>query len=146
MGNRAVITSSKSINVENSNDIGVYLHWNGGYESVASFLKYCELKGYRPPDTDCYGWAMLCNVITNFFGDGLSCGVEKCNRLDCDNYDNGVYIIEGWRIVNRAFNPNCEDKEISTEDMIDNLIEIDQRQPKGMQIGIEKVKNMINTA
>ena len=65
MGNRAVITSSKSINVENSNDIGVYLHWNGDYESVASFLKYCELKGYRPPDTDCSGQTVT-TMITEF--------------------------------------------------------------------------------
>ena len=30
--------------------------------------------------------------------------------------------------------------------MIDNLIEIDQCQPKAMQIGIEKIKNMLNAA
>ena len=37
MGNRAVITTR-------SKDIGVYLHWNGGRDSVEAFLKYCELK------------------------------------------------------------------------------------------------------
>ena len=38
MGNRAVITTEK--NFEN-NGVGVYLHWNGGYDSVSAFLKYC---------------------------------------------------------------------------------------------------------
>ena len=49
MGNRAVITNSKSFDVANSTDLGVYLHWNGGRDSVEAFLKYCKLKGYRPP-------------------------------------------------------------------------------------------------
>lgn len=28
MGNRAVITASKEIDIQESKDIGVYLHWN----------------------------------------------------------------------------------------------------------------------
>lgn len=44
MGNRAVITTSKSTDIKNSTDIGIYLHWNGGRDSVQAFLKYCELK------------------------------------------------------------------------------------------------------
>ena len=72
MGNRAVITTSTDINVSESNDIGVYLHWNGGRDSVEAFLLYCKLKGYRTPEYDNYGWARLCQVIGNFFGGGLS--------------------------------------------------------------------------
>ena len=56
MGNRAVITASKSRNVETSQDIGVYVHLNGGRDSVEAFLKYCELKKYRSPSDDNYGW------------------------------------------------------------------------------------------
>jgi hypothetical protein len=37
MGNRAVITDNKQ-------RIGIYLHWNGGRDSVEAFLKYCELR------------------------------------------------------------------------------------------------------
>lgn len=40
MGNRAVITTSKSKDVKNSKDIGVYLHYNGGRDSVKAFLKH----------------------------------------------------------------------------------------------------------
>ena len=50
MGNRAVITTKK----EWQNDgIGVYLHWNGGRDSVEAFLTYCKMKGYRAPDEEC---------------------------------------------------------------------------------------------
>ena len=53
MGNRAVITTQEYIT--NPDAIGVYLHWNGGRDSVEAFLKYCDLRGFRPPDSDEYG-------------------------------------------------------------------------------------------
>ena len=101
MGNRAVITTPDK-------KMGVYLHWNGGRDSVEAFLHYCELHGFRSPDRDPYGWARLCQVIGNFFGGGLSVGVGLYDQLDTDNWDNGVYIIEGWRIVGREFNRHAE--------------------------------------
>lgn len=68
MGDRAVITTSTSEDIQNSNDIGVYLHWNGDRNSVESFLTYCKIRKFRSPDKDCYGWARLCQVIGNYFG------------------------------------------------------------------------------
>lgn len=127
MGNRAVITASKSRNIKQSDDIGVYLHWNGGYDSVSAFLKYCELKGYRAPDTDCYGWARLCQVIGNFFGGELSVGIDRCCYLDCDNYDHGVYIIKGWKIVGREYTQRPEQK---IYDLLEMLKEINDRMPE----------------
>ena len=128
MGNRAVITTKE--NFEN-NGVGVYLHWNGGYDSVSAFLKYCELKGYRSPDTDCYGWARLCQVIGNFFGGTTSIGIDTVDKLDCDNWDNGVYIIEGWKIVDRKF---FEGNEQMNYDMKNMLMEIDKAQPEAEQL------------
>jgi hypothetical protein len=49
MGNRAVITTTREREPKNSNEIGIYLHWNGGRNSVEAFLTYCKLKGYCPP-------------------------------------------------------------------------------------------------
>ena len=100
MGNRAVITTRE--NFEN-NGVGIYIHWNGGRESVDAFLKYCELQGYIPPEQDCYGWASLAKVISNFFGGGESIGIDQVSNLDCDNFDNGVYIIENWKVVDRRY-------------------------------------------
>ena len=40
MGNRAIITTKKDFD---NNGIGVYLHWNGGRDSVQAFLTYCKL-------------------------------------------------------------------------------------------------------
>ena len=45
MGNRAVITTE-------GRDLSLYLHWNGGRDSVEAFLRYCDLRGFRAPDAD----------------------------------------------------------------------------------------------
>ena len=133
MGNRAVITTKGSIDPKESDQIGVYVHWNGGRASIEAFLQYCKLKGYRPPEVDNYGWARLCQVIANFFGGGLSIGISKCCELDCDNQDNGTYIIENWEIVNRKY---CDARYDSERyNLTSMLIAIDDCQPVKEQLG-----------
>ena len=129
MGNRAVITTKE--NFEN-NGVGVYLHWNGGRDSVEAFLKYCELKGYRSPSSDNYGWARLCQVIGNFFGGSTSIGIDLISKLDYDNWDNGTYIIENWKIVDRKCFAGLEQDSHNFKSM---LKEIDKKQPKEEQLG-----------
>lgn len=140
MGNRAVITASKSRDVAKSNDIGIYLHWNGGRDSIEAFLKYCELKRYRSPSYDNYGWARLCQVIGNFFGGGNSIGIDNCCHLDCNNWDNGVYIIDGWKIVGRQY---YDGAERNTYDLYEMLLKIDKAQPTMEQLGEEKIKELL---
>ena len=129
MGNRAVITTKHNFY---SNGVGVYLHWNGGRTSVECFLKYCQLKGYRSPETDCYGWARLCQVIGNFFGGDVSVGVDIVQRLDCDNGDNGTYLIEDWEIVGRKYE---NDEDYDRYDKTEFLIDIDESMPENEQLG-----------
>lgn len=133
MGNRAVITTKDKT-------LGVYLHWNGGRDSVEAFLKYCELKGYRCPEKDCYGWARLCQVLGNFFGGECSVGIDLYDRLDRDNGDNGVYIIENWKIVGREFAPN---QEQSCYDLTDCLIGINEKMPLDEQIEVLEPKEKL---
>lgn len=137
MGNRAVITTKE--NFEN-NGVGVYLHWNGGRDSVEAFLTYCKLKEYREPETDNYGWARLCQVIGNFFGGDCSIGIDTVNRLDCDNYDNGVYFIEHWKIVGRKYFNGIEQDEFR---LIDMLVAIDEKQPKDEQLGKRRIEELL---
>ena len=129
MGNRAVITTKDK-------RIGVYLHWNGGRDSVEAFLLYCKMKGYRCPENDCYGWARLCQVIGNFFGGDLSVGIDEYSKLDTDNGDNGVYIIENWEIVDREFYSGPEQDTYSLEDA---LLNINASQPEAEQFDEEDI-------
>lgn len=142
MGNRAVITTK-------DRGLGVYLHWNGGLDSVSAFLEYCELRDFRSPDRDSYGWARLCQVISNYMGaDGLSVGIsayEGDERMDPG--DNGIYIIEGWRIVQRLrteYGPDWETvgmREVRPEEEQDEygrdemLRDIDAAQPEDQRLG-----------
>lgn len=138
MGNRAVITTKANFE---SNGIGVYLHWNGDRDSVQAFLTYCKMKKYRTPASDNYGWARLCQVIGNFFGGSTSIGIDVCNNLDCDNWDNGTYIIDGWDIVDRKYLISSEQNEY---DLYNMLCEIDEAQPINEQLGAEKIRKLLD--
>lgn len=133
MGDRAVITTRE--NFENDG-IGIYLHWNGDEKYVAAYLRYCEMQQFRSPTEDCYGWARLCEVIANTFPDGLSIGIDVCSKLDTDNWDNGTYIIEDWKVVDRKYTqeniPTI--KHFSDEELEKYLEIIDKHQPKKMQL------------
>lgn len=101
MGNRAVITASN----RRTGGVGIYLHWNGGPESVLAFLHAAKQRGFRDPaQDDSYAMARLCGLIHEFFGvnKSTSIGIGAIDELDTDNFDNGTYVIgKGWEIVDR---------------------------------------------
>jgi len=126
MGNRCVIATEQK-------DLAVYLHWNGGRDSVEGFLEYCKRMKFRPPETDCYGWARLVQVIANFFGgDGLSVGIDTFQRLDGTGDDNGTYIIKNWSIVAREHFSDCKEQMVyPLEEMLKS---IEDAQPDSMKL------------
>lgn len=127
MGNRAVITSVKK-------DLGVYVHWNGGPDSIGAFLDYCSLRGFRPPESDTYGYARLCQVLGNYFGaDGLSVGIDTYTTDEqMDPGDNGIYVTEGWAIVERIGGHDYGSEGYDHDEM---LRDIDKSQPEDQQLG-----------
>ena len=131
MGNRVVITTRKR-------DLGLYLRWNGGRDSVEAFLRYCELRGFRCPEQDDYGWARLCQVVANFMGgNGLSVGIQPYTtdeQMVGYGDDNGVYIIEGWKIVDRVY-PWGDFEEQDGYPLDGMLHEIDASQPEDQRLG-----------
>jgi len=129
MGNRCVITTRENYK---NNGVGVYLHWNGGRDSVEGFLEYMKLRGFRSPKEDeSYAWARLCQVIGNYFGGGLSIGVDKTSHLDTCG-DNGVYLIDGWNIVGRVNYDGPEQREYDLNEMLEA---IDDAQPASEKVG-----------
>lgn len=132
MGNRAFIT-------DRDRTIGIYLHWNGGRDSVEAFLEYCKLKGCRGFGVDTsYAVARLAQVVGNFFGGTLSVGIETQPCYD----DNGVYIVQGWEIVDRLDWDYEEEKEVPYAGYeqryypLDIMLEdIDEAQPESERLG-----------
>ena len=130
MGNSALIMTKDGF--ENGG-IGLYLHWNGGRDSVEPFLNYCEIKGYRPPETDGYGWARLAQVVGNFFGGSISVGIEYYEKgSDFGYLDNGVYIIENWKIIDRKYFDWEEQNEYDPQEFLKG---IDESMPLKEQLG-----------
>lgn len=139
MGNRAVITTPEK-------NLALYLHWNGGRDTIEPLLAYCKMQGYRAPSSDNYGWARLTQVIGNFFGGTTSIGIDTFKNLG-DQGDNGVYIIDGWEIVDhieqafdddynvsgwRKFPQSREQREHVFSDMLHSF---DAAMPKELQLG-----------
>ena len=104
MGNRAVIGFVNDKNEYDTNSVGIYLHWNGGRDSVEGFLKAAKDYGLR---SGSYGLARLTQIICNCFPGTLSVGVDQLKNLDCDNYDNGLYWVDkNFNIVGREYIEN----------------------------------------
>ena len=92
MGNRAVITI-KEKNRSKEDWQSLYLHWNGGRDSVEPLLHVAKLYGVRCQSDPSYAIARLSQITGNTLGGTLSLGVGTYSQLDTDNFDNGVYVV-----------------------------------------------------
>jgi hypothetical protein len=101
MGNRATITTAPF----DRKNACIYVHWNGGRDSIEAFCKAAYDLGYRSPDSDPgYALARLSGLICTFFGlDGpLSISLGTVDELIGAGDDNGCYVIGGqWHVVER---------------------------------------------
>lgn len=121
MGNRAVISIGKEYSDTN---VGIYVHWNGGKDSVEGFLLAAKRQlGGRLGDGT-YGTARLIQCVTSFFPGALSAGVGVCGSLDCDNGDNGVYVVdpETMEIVDRKHFDAGEQQEHNPKEIAELIV------------------------
>lgn len=102
MGNRANVIFV-DINGKNPSPC-VYLHWNGGAESIYAFLD--ELDRRRVRVDQCYECARFAHVVGEFFDresiSNSSLGIanspkkidaETLSKIKTDNSNNGFYIV-----------------------------------------------------
>ena len=104
MGNRAIITIEDGHGVQHP--VALYVHWHGGLESVLAFMEYTWQTFERGRGDVFTFHARLCQVIGNFFADGLSMYGHPLAEADevgagCDNGrfhwrvdGNGVTLID----------------------------------------------------
>lgn len=125
MGNRAVISFSTSPNAP-----CLYLHWNGGRASVEGFLAAAKDLGYHDAGSQKRDVDQLEQFIRPFFAEPnrrLSIYREKVCHADCDNYDNGWYILDPHtlEIRNRRFVRGSEEiNESKTQEIRDHLVKL----------------------
>ncbi len=131
MGNRALITGEGIF--YDGKGMALYLHWNGGMDSVKPMLDYCKLKGFRGFDEDdSYAMARLAQVACNFIGGNLSVGVDVWDFTKDPWCDNGIYVVKGWDIVERKY---FEPPEQNSYEYIDILASIDAAMPENERLG-----------
>lgn len=122
MGNRAVIAFDKY----DPNGVGIYLHWNGGRDSVEAFLEAgLRLKIQGNHD---YTVARFAQMVGNFFGGTSSIGVGLLSKLDCDNHDNGVYVVDSktFEIKERKFFEGKEQRSHDAKELVAAILEKNQ--------------------
>ncbi len=90
MGNRAVITFQDG-DLERLDKLqaGIYLHWNGGIESIEGFCMSASRLNISEP-------ARFIQMLGNWFRGHLNVYVGTVGTLDCDNWDNGVYVLNHY--------------------------------------------------
>jgi len=119
MGNRAVITiKEKDVPQEDWNSL--YLHWNGGRDSVEPFLHVAKLYEIRCQEDSSYAIARLSQLIGNYFGGVISLGVGAYKCLDTEG-DNGTYVVEDWEIVDRLNHNGYEQTKYNFDDMVKDI-------------------------
>ena len=123
MGNRAVITIKEN-DVPKEDWNSLYLHWNGGRDSVEPFLHVAKMYGIRCNSHSSYAIARLSQLIGNTLGGTLSLGIGAYKCLDTNNYDNGTYVVEDWKIVKREHLPYEDFEEQSVYDFDEFVKEI----------------------
>jgi len=110
MGCRCVIVSKDTDREHVNQMLGIYLHSHGDEETVKGLLEEVKSKAPRDVISDpSYGWARTCQIIANVLTSEalnsqyetahdhayeLGIGIDIVSRLDCHNYDNGVYYID----------------------------------------------------
>lgn len=91
MGNRAVITMQNTEGLKHP--VALYVHWHGGLESVLAFMTYTWNTFERGRDDVFTFHARLCQVIGNFFAEGLSLygyALEQADEV-ASGCDNGLF-------------------------------------------------------
>lgn len=131
MGNRALITGKNST-------VGIYLHWNGGMDSVKPFLTYASFHTSAGLGQDTYdsGLSTLVTIVNNFFGLGSTASIDTVDPEaleECSPGDNGVYVVDkNWDIIQRVDAPSMEQDSYDFAEMLEA---IDEAQPENIQLG-----------
>lgn len=145
MGNRAVVYGD-------GEEFGLYLHWDGEFKDVSTFLKYCALKGYRG-FPDAYALPRMAQVVGNYIGGALSMGIVTVKDLKTDDPgDNGIYMVKGWKVVRHTLygniladdEPPAQDYEFALLKGINDSQPVRERIPEEFLYTTEKLGSKLN--
>ena len=145
MGNRAVVAFVDCSNAGNFHNLdaqdksrylnnslikdkspSVYLHWNGGRDSVEGFLTVVKkLYGGSSSCLDAKERAVLFYSVVHRAGmGGVSTEVSTFKEVDADNGDNGTYWVdESFQIIDREYQRYPEQQNHPLDEFVNAVIE-----------------------
>jgi hypothetical protein len=125
MGNRCLIAFKEKESKKKKEEVPcIYLHWNGGRDSVEAFLDASKRLGVRTND-QFYGMARMTQIISNYLGGTLSIGISNVGDWDLGFLDNGVYWVDGLEIYDRTDTYDGFQEQLSYdhEEMVKEIID-----------------------
>lgn len=125
MGNRCLIAFKEKESKKKKEEVPcIYLHWNGGRDSVEAFLDASKRLGVRTND-QFYGMARMTQIISNYLGGTLSIGISNVGDWDLGFLDNGFYWFDGLEIydITDTYDGFEEQKEYDHEEMVKEIID-----------------------
>lgn len=140
MGNRGTVIFTDG---KTQHSPAIYLHWNGGPESVYAFLEELDRRGVRADQE--YEAARFTQIVGQFFDQdgqgGLSLGivngpealtVEALDQVATDHGDNGFYLVNrlqnGLPLMRRFIKRyNEHDRTFSLTELTADQVESEQR-------------------
>ena len=125
MGNRALIAFKQKESVKKKEDVPcIYLHWNGGRDSVEAFLDATRRLGVRKNDPS-YAMARLTQIIANYLGGTLSIGISSVGDWALDFLDNGIYWVDELEIYDRTdtYDGHQEQNSYDHEELVKAIID-----------------------
>jgi len=94
MGNRAYVVFEEG----KHRSPAIYLHWNGGPESVYAFLQVLKEYGADQHSPE-YSSARFVQLVCNYLGGTLSLGIVTFKRFEqLVEEDNGLYVVSRHRV------------------------------------------------
>ena len=98
-GSAVIAWMGKDGSFDEEGAVGVRLYRYGDRDRVEAFLAWCDMNGYLPPPGDQRGIARFAAAVANVCD--FAVAVDRLDRLDAGSTDNGLYVCDGWRVVER---------------------------------------------
>jgi|TARA_R110002020_G_scaffold202084_8_gene405108 hypothetical protein len=124
MGNRCLIAfKPKEAERKDAEIPCIYLHWNGGRNSIEAMLDAAKRLGIRGESSYCM--ARMTQIICNYFGGTLSIGCSTVAQWSLDFLDNGVYWVDNFEIYDRTdtYEGYKEQSNDNHEHLVEEIIE-----------------------
>ena len=125
MGNRCLIAFKEKESKKKKEEVPcIYLHWNGGRDSVEAFLDATRRLGVRKNDPS-YAMARLTQIIANYLGGTLSIGISSVGDWALDFLDNGIYWVDELEIYDRTdtYDGHQEQNSYDHEELVKAIID-----------------------